>query len=254
MRHAKDLQLPTPARAEVVARAELRAFLRLLRQLDDADWQRWTDNEGWDVRDVAAHVLRACQESASPATLVGDSLRAFAHLPMALVDALNEVGVHAGRRREPAELVADLERIGPKALRARRDFPRLLRAVPLPIAPVHATVGRLMDVVYPRDMFIHRIDISRATGREMTFGEHEPLLVEQVVRDLHERWLGPPATLELTGPAGGAWVIGTGEPTGTITVDAIAYVRTLSGRDDDPPLKADPPSLREAAVTAHIPV
>jgi len=34
-----------------------RAYLELLHELDDHDWQRPTACPGWDVKDIAAHVL-----------------------------------------------------------------------------------------------------------------------------------------------------------------------------------------------------
>ena len=36
--------------------------------------------------------------------------------------------------------------------------------------PNKGNVGHLMDVIYTRDVFMHRIDISRAVGRELSPG------------------------------------------------------------------------------------
>ena len=54
----------------------------------------------------------------------------------------------------------------------------------------------------------------------------EGALVDDVVREWAERH-GAPYHLQLTGPAGGTWAHGRGEP---IRMDALEFCRTLSGR------------------------
>ncbi|MGW1528328.1 hypothetical protein [Streptomyces sp. NPDC002159] len=80
---------------------------------------------------------------------------------------------------------------------------------------------------------MHRIDLARATGQTITVGDHDGQIVEQAVRDLALAWSEAPIALELTGPAGGTWLIGSGEPKAVIRADTLHYMRALAGRDPD---------------------
>jgi hypothetical protein len=75
---------------------------------------------------------------------------------------------------------------------------------------------------------MHRVDVARATGREMELTpEHDGRILADVVAEWARRHAAP-FTLTLTGPAGGTYVAGdNGEH---ITIDAIEFSRTLSGR------------------------
>ena len=94
-------------------------------------------------------------------------------------------------------------------------------------------VAYLLDVILNRDLWMHRVDLSRATGRPLVSGGHDQQIVAQVVRDLALGWSAAPVALELTGPAGGFWRLGSGDPVAVVRADAVAYLRALSGRDDD---------------------
>jgi hypothetical protein len=88
--------------------------------------------------------------------------------------------------------------------------------------------GYLVDTIFTRDTWMHRLDICRATGREMVLTpEHDGRLVADVVADWARRH-GQPFTLTLDGPAGGRWHAGTGGE--TITLDALDFCWTLAGR------------------------
>ncbi len=90
---------------------------------------------------------------------------------------------------------------------------------------------------------MHRVDLSRATGREMEHGEHDGHIVGDVMRDLVAAWSGPAVTLHLSGPAGGTWALGRGAAAGRgaavaeVEAGAVDYMRTLAGRNDSPELK-----------------
>ena len=79
-------------------------------------------------------------------------------------------------------------------------------------------------------------------------------LVSHLVRDLALAWPAAPVALELTGPAGGSWLIGSGELAAVIRAEATAWMRVLAGRDDNPALEllsggqAAVASLRKARV------
>ena len=95
-------------------------------------------------------------------------------------------------------------------------------------------LAHLLDVIYPRDVWMHRIDIARATGCELVRSHAEPAIVAQVVRDLARAWRDPAFTLTLTGRVEGSWQVGTGEGgEGEVSVDAVALCRLLAGRSDE---------------------
>ena len=106
-----------------------------------------------------------------------------------------------------------------------------MRAIPVPFGPPLGTapIGYLTDVIYLRDMWMHRLDICRATGREMKLTpEHDGRIVALVMRDLGiklqdqlgERWI----RVELTGPAGGTFDFGRNSlPSATIQMDALDF-------------------------------
>ena len=69
-------------------------------------------------------------------------------------------------------------------------------------------MGYLLDVILTRDPWMHRVDIARATGRELELTpEHDGRIVADVVAEWARRH-GQPCTLTLTGPAGGEFVAG----------------------------------------------
>ncbi len=90
------------------------------------------------------------------------------------------------------------------------------------------TIGFLVDVILTRDPFMHRVDISRATGVPIQVTpDHQGVLLDDVVREWGSRH-AQPYRLELTGPADGTWKSGAGgEP---ISMDAVEFCRSLSGR------------------------
>jgi uncharacterized protein (TIGR03083 family) len=239
-----------------VATAELQASLALLTGLDDRDWARPTDCAGWTVHDLTAHMVGQYQGLASLWVHLRRHRRARRRYPaLSRLDAdnrqqIDDLGGHSG-----GELVAMLAAIGPKAIRARRRVPGPLRRVhvgwmypeePLP----DDRLGYALDVLGPRDLWMHRVDLARATGRPLVLGGHDREIVAQVVADLGRAWEDPPVLLELTGPAGGRWALGRGSPAATVRADAIDYLRALSGRNDHPTLAVDGDQAATVAVAA----
>ena len=81
---------------------------------------------------------------------------------------------------------------------------------------------------FTRDVWMHRVDIARATGQTMVLtAEHDGRLVADLVAEWAETH-GEPFTLELDGTAGGTYVAGAdGEH---VQIDAIEFCRVVSGR------------------------
>ncbi len=231
----------TPARTQArsltyaqwmsAADEERTRMLRLLDGLSADQWLAPTDCDGWAVRDIVAHLAGAAASTATLRELVRQAwLGRRLGREGDLVDRMNRVQVNERSTLSPAELTADLERQARRGLTARRRLPAPLRALPLPFGPPLGTrpLGYLMGRIYTRDAWMHRIDISRATGSpiELT-AQHDGALVEDVVAE----WVsvhGTPYDLVLTGEAGGSWRSNAGEP--SLTMDAVEFVRTMSGR------------------------
>jgi uncharacterized protein (TIGR03083 family) len=215
-----------------LASTEYDRCLAVLRDLAPADWGRPTDCTGWDVRAMAAHVL-------GMAEMVG-SLREFVHQNRLTaragggIDALTALQVRERADLDGAAIVARLAAATPRALRGRRRLSRVLGRSTLPEEQVVGPdrekwrIGFLTDVVLTRDVWMHRMDVARAVGRDpvLTAG-HDGVLVADVVAEWAQRH-GRPYRLRLTGPAGGEWSAGAdGE---AYELDAVEFCRLASGR------------------------
>lgn len=98
------------------------------------------------------------------------------------------------------------------------------------------TLGYLFDSILPRDLWMHRVDLTRAVGASMTHGDHETLILSDVMRDLQRTWRGPAVALHLTGPPGGTFLLGSGVPAAQVEAEAVDYLRALAGRNTTPDL------------------
>jgi uncharacterized protein (TIGR03083 family) len=222
----------TRANATGIAEVEDGRFLALLRDLTDAEWATPTCCDGWDVRAMSLHVLGAA-ESASKRELVHQfrlGSKVAKELGRVPIDGVNEVQIRERQHLTNAELVDRLAAAQPRFRRSRRSLPAPIRAVAIP-APPHGKVklGTLMDRTYTRDVWMHRVDICRATGRDIELTpDHDGVIVTDVV----EEWAaqhGQPCTLVLTGPAGGRWTFGGGDGE-HIELDAVDFCETMAGR------------------------
>ena len=229
----------THDRADVAA-AEGIALALLLRQLDGADWDRPTDCPEWTVRDMTAHLVGQAEGTRRPWVVLRRQRTGARNNPgRTPLDAYTaqQIAEHEG---ESGPALADAFADGwPRAVVAMRRTPGPLRRVSIatgiPDLP-RMTVGYFYDSILPRDLWMHRVDLSRATGRALTDQEHDAVIVDDVIGDLARAWAGPPVRLELTGPAGGAWSLGAGPPVATVAADPVDYLRTLAGRQPDPAL------------------
>jgi uncharacterized protein (TIGR03083 family) len=213
------------------AEEEYRRLDALLRSLSDEEWTRPTDCTEWDVRAMVAHLVGAAESNASVREMVRQTrLARTVGKQGDLVDRINEVQVRERAGRTPQQLVADLADAGERGVRARRRLPRPMRALPLPFGPPLGVrpLGYLMGRIYTRDAWMHRVDISRATGRDLVLtADHDGRIVADVVAE----WAaghGAAYRLHLTGPAGGTWEHGTGGE--ELRLDAVEMLRVVSGR------------------------
>lgn len=191
-------------------------MLELLRTLGEADWPLPTDCTAWDVRPVLGHLVGAAEGFASPPEMDGTRP----------VDGGNAVQVAERADATTSELIARYEVVIPSALRWRRR----LRWIPVSMDDDGGrfSMRELYEVVLTRDIWIHRVDISRATGRAMVLTpEHDGRIVEDCVIDWAKKH-GRPFNLLLTGRAGGGFESHAGQV--PVEIDAVEFVRALSGR------------------------
>jgi uncharacterized protein (TIGR03083 family) len=234
---------------EAMARAgmEYERLLALVDDLTDDDWTRPTDCTEWDVRAMLGHLLGMLELLADRDDMArqqGLAAATAAEQGCLHLDALTALQVAEHASLSTPELVRALHDTAPKALAARRATTAEFRAMPFdPHMPGESgwTFGYLLDVIQTRDPWLHRVDICRATGRELVLtAEHDGCIVADVVADWAARH-AQPFDLTLTGPAGGHYVVGDGGPEITqLTLDAVEFCRVLSGRAPGSGLLATP--------------
>jgi uncharacterized protein (TIGR03083 family) len=217
-----------------LAATEYDRFASMLDTLSEQDWSRPTDCPGWDVRTMASHVL-GMAEMAAFVRQGASQMRRAKKRGGVFIDALTAVQVEARTNMSPKQVTDRMRLVGPRAERARRRIPSVVRNRRLPIPqPVGGhnedwTIGYLMDTILTRDTWMHRIDIGRATNRPLELSaDHDGVLTSDVANEWAARH-GEPCELHLTGVAGGQWRFGVGGP--SFELDAIEFNRTVSGRE-----------------------
>jgi len=230
-------QIPAIDRREAatIATTEYRRFVEFLRGLGTDDWSRPTDCPGWDVRAVAGHTLGMMSDFTSLANVLRRTRaasRAAKSSGGAALDQMTAMQVAATAALSTDELVSEAAAVGQRAARWRTKSNPVFRHMPVKQEVGGKTetwrMSYLLDVILTRDAWMHRVDISHATGRPMVLTpEHDGRIVADVVAEWGRRH-GKPFRLELTGPAGGSF---TQEDHGEeITLDAVEFCRTVSGR------------------------
>ena len=219
-------------------RVELDRTIALLKSLEPDDWTKRTDCPEWDVRQLYLHVLGACEAGARMRENVHQlsrALRRRREAGGALEAALSWVQVGERDHLTPAELVARLDAVAPATIRGRRRVPKVIRdTVKIPVdGPVRErwSLTYLTGTIYLRDLWMHRVDAARATGKpiELT-SAHDGRIVADVVVEWARRH-GRPFALELTGVAGGTFVHDDADGDAERrTLDAVEFARVLAGR------------------------
>ena len=234
------------ATAMRLAAREYDRFADAVSSLALDDWTLPTDCPDWDVRRLVCHTVGMATMASSPWQTVRQQAKAARRARATGVDpltALTAVQVAERDHWSPAQAVTEVRRIGPRATRGRRRVPAVVLARTLPqvqhVDGVAETwsFGYLIDVILTRDPWMHRLDLARATGQELTLtAHHDGVIVADVALEWARRH-GQPYRLELTGPAGGRWSSGTGGE--EIVMDAADFCRVVGGR---PTPSGDAPS------------
>jgi uncharacterized protein (TIGR03083 family) len=230
--------------AREVALAAYVRLVELLERLDPADWARPTECDGWDVAAMVGHVIGAGKAGASLRQSLRQQWHGKRHAARFggnSLDAANDLQVRQHAGLLPAERIGALREVAPAAVDGRLGLPRVLRRLSVPLdtggstasgMPRRLVLGELMDVIYTRDVWLHTIDIARATGATY---QPDPQVDGRIVEDVVAEWAqrhGEPVHLVLQGPAGGRFRQGTSGP--TLHLDAVEFCRILSGRAEPP--------------------
>jgi uncharacterized protein (TIGR03083 family) len=245
-------------RSKVHRDSEIQAWHDMLASIEGTEWQRRTVCDEWDVADIAGHLIGQAEDVIKPWSFprrFRKAKRVYPDKPR--FDAHMMVQADEHRGTPPAELRALFDRVWAKATRTISRNPKLIRRITMQAEDSpRMSLGYVQDILLARDLWMHRDDVCQALGRAFDPGPYAEEIIAQVVYDLEAS--GPfwgdrsPVVLELTGQGGGTYRLGRGEPVGRAAVDAVAYMRTLSGRDDKPVVSGDP-AAAEAVATCRMP-
>jgi len=225
----------TPDEAATLLRTEMQRFLMLLESLAPEDWNKPTACTAWSVRDILAHQAGGYASGTGYKEMIHQyiSIPKNGQLPE---DAINETQLSERMEKSPAELIAELRKVGPMAIENWAHQFRLIKLVSIP----HKVAGflsirHLMLVIHSRDTWMHRLDICRATGRKFVqTAEHDGRIAALVMRDaaktLSQKIGGGSVVFELSGISGGSWKIGGGNPVSTIQMDVLDFNNYASRR------------------------
>jgi uncharacterized protein (TIGR03083 family) len=216
-----------------LAETEFARMVEHLRTLSPGDWRQPTVCKLWDVRALASHVLGMADAQASLSQFARDFRAARKRSGGKMIDAMTAAQVADRASMTPEAIISGLAAVAPKAVKARRRTPAIVRnAVRMkqdpPFDSERWQFGYLVDTIFTRDTWMHRLDISRATGTSMVLtAPHDGRLVADVVGEWGRRH-GQPFSLTLTGTAGGWWKVG--EEGDHFELDALDFCWTVGSR------------------------
>lgn len=225
--------------AMTLAATEYRRVADAIGRLGPDDWSRPTSCTGWDVRQLACHVVGMAAMTKSPIETNRQQKKAarrHAHDGGEFIDALTGIQVDERETWSPEQVVKGVQAIGPRAARGRKLTPALVRRRPLPVPQLvngveeRWSIGYLIDTILTRDPWMHRSDLAVATGVPMELtADHDGVIVADVVSEWAARH-GRPYRLVLGGPAGGTFASGEDADPAAIEMDAVEFCRIVSGR------------------------
>ncbi|HWL42615.1 MAG TPA: maleylpyruvate isomerase family mycothiol-dependent enzyme [Ilumatobacter sp.] len=234
--HVETIAPISRSEVEGLASTEYARLVEQLRSLSADDWSQPTDCPLWDVRAMAGHSVGMLSDFTSFRSLfrrLRAATKAAKQADGPMIDSMTALQVADYATLTTAELIDVAVTNGPRAARWRAKAPAPFRRMPTKEEVGGQTetwrIGYLLDVILTRDPWMHRVDVSRATGRSMVLtAEHDGRIVADVVAEWARRH-GQPFSLTLTGPAGGEFVAGTGDGE-RLSLDAVEFCRVLSGR------------------------
>lgn len=235
---AADIPALASGEAAQLARTEFKRLLALLESLSDGDWEQPTYCTEWNVRELTAHLAGAVTGSSRVSSFLHQSVRnPYIREFDQPIDGINQLQVEERSGSTPEELVDEFRKNGLRAVRNRERLPWLIRQIPLPLKPVGLKcVGYLVDIIYPRDQWMHRYDICAATGRRMVVtGKHDGRILDLVLRDIDRKlraeFRDRRVDLCLMGEIGGDFQFGKVHGVNaSLTMDVFDFHLLASGR------------------------
>jgi uncharacterized protein (TIGR03083 family) len=222
--------------AMAITAAENHRLWELLIDIKPDEWSLPTDCTRWDVRAIVVHLIAAAEAQASVVEFVRQTIAGRRLMEeiggIYPVDGMNEAGVRARSLLTTEELPDWWSRVAAEALGFRRRMPAPIRALPLFRLDrgLWKPLGYLYDIGFTRDVWMHRVDLSRAIGRTFNAtAQHDGRIVADIIAEWATTHTDP-FTLKLTGPAGGTYLRDSADPGDRLKVDAIDCCRILSGR------------------------
>lgn len=195
---------------------EWERFAALVEPLSEAQWSTPSRCEGWEVRDVAAHVYGTAHD-----VLAGT-----------VGQRTPEQEAAAHRHLSPAELAAELRGVAAALVPLATSLDDAAWAAPSPAPDL--TIGEGMLALF-YDTWIHADDIRAALGMASERGEGLTAAVEHVAEQLGRRHWGP-ARLALQGLP----ELSVGAANGTtVEGDPLEFVLVATGRADPTRLGLD---------------
>jgi uncharacterized protein (TIGR03083 family) len=233
-------EIPKLSHAEAgeLSQVEYERLLAVLESLAGEEWQQPTYCSEWDVRDMVAHLAGAVTGSASfnefkRQNVSNPYLKQFENP----VDGTNKLQLEERKDKTLEELVAEFRQNGQIAIDNRQSLPWPIRKIHLPMGELGFTsIEYLMDVIYPRDQWMHRYDICAAAGKKMSVTpEHDGRMTALVLLDIAKKLKKDLADrsilLALTGAVQAEYQFGRGGPVDcTISIDLFDFHLRASGR------------------------
>ena len=232
----KASDIPPVAHAEAgrQSRTEFERVLALLESLEGDDWRQQTYCTEWTVREMVAHLAGSMTGSTSLSEFLRQNVRnPYIKEAKNPVDGTNRLQVEERANKTTAELIDEFRQNGPIAIKNRQKLPWLVRQIPVPQV---GNFGYLMDIIYPRDEWMHRYDICAATGKKMVITpEHDGRLLDLVLLDiakkLKKQLAGRSIVLQITGALSGIYQFGDkAEPGCTLEIDLFDFHLRASER------------------------
>ena len=146
------LQRPLTMR---LAQTEYQRVLDAVEALRPEDWTRPTDCTAWDVRQLVCHIAGHAQLVSTPLQTARQlrAAKARQQQGQAAVDALTAFQVEERQHLAPGQLLAELRRLVPRAVKGRRRIPSFVRRLRMGDpeivngVPETWTVGYVSDVI-----------------------------------------------------------------------------------------------------------
>jgi uncharacterized protein (TIGR03083 family) len=231
---ASDIPPVAHAEAGKLSRTEFERVLALLESLAGNDWQQQTYCTEWTVREMVAHLAGSMTGSTSLTEFIRQNVRnPYIKGAKNPVDGINRLQVEERTSKTRAELIDEFRQNGPVAIKNRQKLPWLVRQLPIPGV---GSFGYLMDVIYPRDEWMHRYDICAATAKKMTITpEHDGRILDLVLLDIAKKLKkqldGRTIVLQITGALSGTYQFGSkAEPDCTLALDLFSFHLRASER------------------------